>query len=214
MNLVQLRAAFRRDADDRAEPYLWSDEDISDWLNEAQKEACIRGRLLADSATLSVTKGDAVIVLPDDWFEIYIAALEISPNQQCYLKQYDAIERDRVRPRWRTETRRPDGFIHRDGQIELNAQPNRDYELYIEGFRLPKLMLADGDEPEINPIHHIKLVHWALFKAHSVPDKEMFDPSKAADHEQRFEYYFGRDPKATLRKPQSANNPHHNKCWW
>ncbi len=214
MNVAELRAAFRRDADDRAEPFLWPDEDILDWLNEAQREACVRARLLFRRDTLTVSQGEAVLALPPGWFEIRFAALREGGTFRQILCQYDAWEQDRLRPYWRTESRCPDGFVCRDGELELNALPDRDYVLFLEGYCFPPALHADGDEPGIEAVHHPELLHWALFRACSVPDKEMFDAGRAAEHEARFEHYFGRKPGAALRRPQSANNPHHNKCWW
>lgn len=214
MNVAELRAAFRRDADDRAEPFLWPDEDILDWLNEAQREACMRARLLFCRDTLNVAQGETVVALPPGWFEIRFAALREGGDFRQILCQYDAWERDRLRPYWRTENRCPDGFVCRDGELELNALPDRDYALFLEGYGFPPALRADSDEPGIEAVHHHKLLHWALFRAYTVPDKEVFDPARAAEHEARFEHYFGRKPQAALRRPQSANSPHHNKCWW
>ena len=54
MTLEQLISAYRGDADDVKTPPFVSDEDLTDYANEAQDEACVRGRLLVDS-TLRLT---------------------------------------------------------------------------------------------------------------------------------------------------------------
>ena len=59
MRLDQLLEQFRRDSDDRAEPFLWSTEDVTDWLNEAEGEACERMRLLRDTRTYPIAAGDS-----------------------------------------------------------------------------------------------------------------------------------------------------------
>ena len=46
MRREALRRRVRLLAQDTTRPYLWQDEDIDDWLNEAQQEAAIRARLL------------------------------------------------------------------------------------------------------------------------------------------------------------------------
>ena len=46
MNLEQLIAQFRIDADDLVQPYLWPDDWVAPWLTEAVSEAAVRGRLL------------------------------------------------------------------------------------------------------------------------------------------------------------------------
>ena len=59
MNLKSLIARFRVLANDKAEPYFWSDEEVSGWLNDAVHEACLRGRLLHsdDAFVTDVEKG-------------------------------------------------------------------------------------------------------------------------------------------------------------
>lgn len=49
MTLEELIAQFRTDADDTARPYLWGDDDLIRWFNEAVNEACRRSHLLVDS---------------------------------------------------------------------------------------------------------------------------------------------------------------------
>ena len=55
MTLGELIASFREDATDKVETYLWEDEAVTRWLNEAQDEAAVRGRLLLDDSTPAVT---------------------------------------------------------------------------------------------------------------------------------------------------------------
>ncbi|MDN5539966.1 MAG: hypothetical protein L0H08_23745, partial [Comamonas sp.] len=55
MNLEDLIASFREDSSDEVEPYLWGDDTVTRWLNEAQDEAAVRGRLLLDDSTPAVT---------------------------------------------------------------------------------------------------------------------------------------------------------------
>ena len=55
MTLEELIASFREDATDKVGPYLWEDETVTRWLNEAQDEAAVRARLLLDDSTPAVT---------------------------------------------------------------------------------------------------------------------------------------------------------------
>ena len=48
MTLAQLIAQFRREADDAVAHYLFSDAAVTDWLNEAVDEACVRSLLIHD----------------------------------------------------------------------------------------------------------------------------------------------------------------------
>ena len=75
MNLEQLIASFRVDADDLEEPHLFKDEWIAAWLSEAQAEAAIRGRLILEDANpavcqIAVTAGQASYELHRSIYEI------------------------------------------------------------------------------------------------------------------------------------------------
>ena len=68
MNLEQLIAQFRIDADDLVQPYLWPDEWVAPWLTEAVSEAAVRGRLIYEAADpaiceIAVTPGMATYPL-------------------------------------------------------------------------------------------------------------------------------------------------------
>lgn len=65
MNLKALIARFRVLANDKAEPYFWSDEEVSGWLNDAVHEACLRGRLLHsdDAFVTDVEKGGRFMLM-------------------------------------------------------------------------------------------------------------------------------------------------------
>ena len=215
MNLAELRAAYRRDARDNATPPFVSDTDVDYWYNEAEEEAAIRKRLIAYVGTEDVTAGDSAVPLKPTVFEIHSAHLEDTSGTRYPIVQLDELGMNRVRPDWRTETRRPDHFIrNEDGSITLGSIPDASYTMHIEGYRTPRGMVADEDTPNIASIHHRHLTQWVLFRAFSLPDADLFDPNKAAQSEARFDRYFGRKPDADLRKGQVANAPHHNKAWW
>ena len=48
MTLQDLIRRFRTLAFDREIPPFWPDADVRDWLNDAQAQAAVRGRLLLD----------------------------------------------------------------------------------------------------------------------------------------------------------------------
>ena len=75
MKLAELIDLFRTDANDTVQPYLFSDEAITGWLNEAVVEACVRSRLLhmaddADVCRIDVVPGQAVYQLHPSLYEI------------------------------------------------------------------------------------------------------------------------------------------------
>jgi hypothetical protein len=49
MTVDELRTLFRNRTQDTAKPYLWSDEEVFEYMDDAQNEACRRAHLLVDS---------------------------------------------------------------------------------------------------------------------------------------------------------------------
>ena len=86
MTLEDLIRRFRVLANDNAQPYFWADVDVTDWLDDAHAQACIRGRLLRDDTTASVctialTPGKATYKLHPKLYEII--SIRLVPADGC-----------------------------------------------------------------------------------------------------------------------------------
>lgn len=214
-----LIASFRADTDDYAIPPLWPDTEVLRFLAEAEDEGCIRGGLIFDNSsafcTIAIAAGEQTKTLDALILSIDYASLTDAAGNVYVLNPTDRIEMDRTRPDWRTAARRPDGFIHDDKTLTLNAPADAAYTLKLEVRRLPLVAIDSADSvPEIHAMHHRHLVQWALHRAYSKPDTETLNKGKAEEAEARFEKYFGPRPDASIRRKQLANRPHHNKpCW-
>lgn len=214
MNLEQLIAQFRLDAMDKAEPYLWEDPDVIQWLNEAQVEAVVRARLLLDDDTpavtqLSVQAQKASYSLHAKLYEIVRIAFSGEGQRQQPLELVSREKLDRITPEWRSmDAGVPRWAIQDDTRIRLVPMPARAGTLLLEGYRLPlKAMVNDTDKPEIHEAHHPYLVHWALHRAFSMPDSDGFDPQRAITAEAAFTGYFGMRPDADLRRTTRHDEP-------
>lgn len=222
MNLEQLIAQFRIDADDMQSPPLWESEWIAAWLTEAQAEAAIRARLLYEAADpaiceIAVTAGVATYPLHKSLYEL--AHLRFKPtgstqSEPVHLKAREEL--DRIRPGWRDRTSTQPCFaIQDDTRITLVDRPSVAGTLYVEGYRRPlRELVNDNDKPEINEAHHIHLVHWALHRAFTKPDSETIDPQRAAAAEAAFTRYFGPSPDADLRRSTRHDEVQTNKAFW
>ena len=221
MNLEQLIAQFRIDADDLEQPYLWEDEWIAAWLTEAQDQAAMRARLLLDDYTpsvtqIAVTEGVASYQLHPKLYEI--AVIDFVPAVGCvqsvYLTSREKLDRDRNG--WRNEPPgTPCNAIQTDTRLRLVPVPSVNGTLRLEAYRLPLKALAnDNDKPEIHEAHHRHLVHWALYRAFSKPDADGADPTKAARAEANFTKYFGIAPDADLRRSARSDEVQTNKVFW
>lgn len=220
MNLEQLRARFRLESDDKREPFLWSDEAVDGWLNDAVEEAATRALLIHDVATpsvcqVAVTSGVAVYPLHASIINITRAAFVASGDSEEYvLYGTTEPELDAAITGWRTLQEVPAAFIHKDTSLRLSSIPPAGM-LTLEVNRLPlDAMASDGAEPEIAATHHRHLVSWALYKAFSVPDSETVDPNRAAMAEREFTKMFGIRPDADSRRREEYSRPHHNAACW
>ena len=84
----------------------------------------------------------------------------------------------------------------------------------LKGYRLAKPLENDEDEPEIHPTHHRHLCDYALMKAFSVPDAELFDPNRAVIAEKYFNDYFGLPKDSDFRRLTREDKPHVNASFW
>lgn len=220
MDLATLRATFRTETGDKREPYLFDSDDIDLWLNEAQTEAAIRGRLIYetdndDICEIAVTAGTSTYTLHVKLYEIMVARFQKDGDTEwTELPIRSRKELDRLRPGWRDETEDVRDLIQDDKTIRFGCIPVSDGTLRLEGYRLPRVDMEDDDDtPEIHAMHHRQLVDWALFRAYLSPDAETNDPKRAYEAETRFTRYFGAKPDADGRRLTQHDTPHHNQLW-
>ena len=221
MNLEQLIAQFRIDADDLTEPHFWDAEWIAVWLTEAQAEAAIRKRLLYEASNpavcqIAVAANAATHDLHKSLFELVHLRFQATGATTSSVVTIKAREElDRIRPGWRDETGTPRHAIQDDTRITLVPRPEVAGTLHVEGYRVPlKALENDTDKPELHEAHHRHLVHWALHRAFSKPDSETIDPQRAATAEAAFTRYFGPRPDADLRRSTRHDEVQTNKAFW
>lgn len=222
MILSELIRKFRVAAFDMEQPYLFADEDITDWLNDAVKEAAIRGRLIHESSnpdvcSVGVTAQQSAYFSHESIYEITsIRWLGNTESESKKLKLVSPEEIDDIYRGWHDKwAHRPEYVIQYDTYLRIVPSPLDAGTLHIEGYRTPIApMTVDTDRPEINTIHHEYLIHWALHKGFNRPDSEVFDPSKAGREEQEFTKYFGERPDSDLRRITRQDVPHVVTPFW
>lgn len=207
MDLAGLIEAYRVAASDRALPYLVEDAELTAFFNEAERQACIRARLIHESAntnicTIPVVSGDSVCPLHPSVYELdHLAFMADGETRFTPVRLVSQEWLSSKFDDWRDMSGAPEYAIQSDTALRLIPRPDRDGALRLEGYRTPKAeMVANDDTPEINTLHHAHLVHWVLFRAYSIPDSELLDLEKAAKAEQDFTRYFGPMPDADLRR--------------
>lgn len=216
MTLEDLIRRFRTLAVDKVQPYLFADEDVIDWLNDAQRQACIRGRLLREDANpavceIALTPGQRTYPLHKSVYEIINARIVpvSGRSRPVFLASREWM--DENMPDWRDEQGQAEFAIQDDTSIRVVGVITTGDKLVIECYSTPLKMLAnDTDKPEIHEAHHEYLIQWALHKAFSVVDADTFDPQRSDRSEAAFTNYFGRMPDSDLRRMTREDVPHHN----
>lgn len=223
MNLEQLIAQFRIDADDLVpNPYLWADEWLASWFTEAVAEAAVRGRLIYEAAAPAICQIQVVADLASYPLHptLYeLASLRFKPtgsdrSEPVYLKSREWL--DNECPGWRDRLEaRPRYAVQDDTRITLVARPSQPGTLMLEGYRVPlRPLVNDNDRPEIGEAHHRHLVHWVLYRAFSKPDSDGQDAERAQKAEDAFTRYFGPAPDADLRRSTRHDEVQSNKPAW
>jgi hypothetical protein len=202
MNVDKILGLFRFRANDEAKPYLWKDEELLDYLNEAEREACRRGRLLIDSTTaaycqIAVVADTTSYSLNEKVIFIRRAklALETLPLEQ---KSYKDL--DREASGWDDESSSTPLCFLTDwetGKLTLYPPPDTNDTLNLRVIRLPAEDMNDGDDtPEINVRFHESLIEWMRYRAYDKDDEEAKDVKKSLKALALFEQEFGQKSAA------------------
>lgn len=201
MTLQELITLFRNEADDATEPYLWEDEEVIEFANDAETEACRRARLLVDSTSAATQvlvdpANNGVVRL--DPSVIFVRRAQLAGRRR--LMRQTIRDLDDCDPFWRDASPgTPRVFVtdFETGVILLHPPPVDAAMLYMTVVRTPAVEMASmQDQPEIAPRFHRSLRHWMLYRAYSKQDSQANDPKKAADALALFEQEFGKKSSA------------------
>ena len=216
MTLEDLIYRFRVLSLDNVTPPFWADEDVIDWLNEAQNEACIRARLIREDeleavCSIPLTPGTHTYALNPLVYEIISLWIKPASGRKRPVKLRSREWLDHHLPEWRESTRPAEIAIQDDTTVRIVGAVEAGDTLELECYRLPRRPMASGtDRPEIHTMHHAHLVQWALHRAFGVPDADGFDANRSDRAEAEFTKYFGLRPDADARRETRTDQVHHN----
>lgn len=220
MTLEDLIAEARLRLDDDAiGQNKWSDEDLTRFANEAERQACLRARLIRDDYTDSITlitlvAGTAHYVLHGSVFEVEAARVE---ETSAPIWQRGIEQLDQSYPTWRArEGSTPTEFViepYTRGRLRYRAVPipatdADDTPVRLTVLRFPRVDMCAGAIPEIAPQHHMGLVDWMVHRAYLQRDADRYDPAKAAEHAAAFTESFGELPDANVRRKHAEKRNH------
>lgn len=213
--VASLLTLFRSEVDDTATPYLWSDTEFFQYLNEAQKEFARETRCFKDSVTKSVCESRvraniSYADIDERIIDIRRAQLASAskPLSVYNMNEMDAafVQGDygnELAVDWTTSTGTP-RIIIKDvtkDKVQLVPQPTVDDTLKMWVIRLPlDEILSDKSSLEISEsTHQLLLLDYVKFRAYSKNDADTYDPDQASKYEGAF---YGK--LRTMVKPEFA----------
>ena len=207
MNLDGIVAQAREWLDDEALPYLWTDESLIRWANEAQDEACLRTRFLVEDDSPAVC--DIPLVVGQVSYPLHPSIIVARRVEYRHPDRLPEVLRrttttwlDRnVGGHWTSHEGRPCAVVQdlRRRHLRLNRIPDASAlgMLRLTVWRRPleaERLEVGSDEPVIDEAFHLKLAHWICHRAFLRKDSEAHDPQRAAEHLAIFEGEFGTKP--------------------
>lgn len=204
MTLQELIALYRAEVLDMTEPYFSSDELLTIYANEAQDEACRRGKLLVDSddamCVIPYLSGSASVPL-----DSRIVNIERARIGGWMIATVDVKQMDAGVPYWQESEGRgvPTRLVLglTNDRAYFWPRPADDGVLRLTVQRLALQRMASmSDQPEIRQEAHPALVEWMKYRTYTRQDSELFNQQQATVALGNFEAEFGR--KASVRNEE------------
>lgn len=197
MIVEELVALYRNRTQDSKAPFLWSDDEVLEYIDDAQNEACRRAHLLTDSRSdicvATITLGDPVVEIDPRIIHIRRAR---RGSDSMPLVRRSVRDMDQMCPGWEGQTSRstPSVFIPdwEVGVLRVYPVPVIADEVLMTVVRMPLKAITDNDSKlEIQPQYHRGLLDWMLYRGYSKADPETRDETKAKASEKNFIAAFG-----------------------
>lgn len=222
MNLEELIKQARTALADEVEPYLWNDEALVSYFNEAVQEACERALLIQDMTTPSVCKLE--VKAGQSTYKLHASVLQVARATLAgrVLEETSIEDLDASVGGWEDRAGQPNAFIYlqtfgpANPALRLVPTPTQDGQLSLRVYRgaLLPLKLQGCQIPEIPARHHHKLVNWVARCAYLRPDADGHDPQRAQLHEGYFANDFGLRPDANVQRKRRDKRPRLVKSNW
>lgn len=189
MNTTELRALFRSEFSDEAEPFLIPDASVYAYISDAQRMFCRLTEGIEDgrSFTIAINAGT-------EWYPLDNAILKLRKvTDQSTGRAIEVVNQERAAERGVIFDGRAGPLRALVAGVEkgfLRAWPTpiSSSTLVLETFRLPPPVAAGGNL-EIDEQHHEHLLMWVKHRAYGNQDNEARDDAKAGEYAQRFRAY-------------------------
>lgn len=179
---------FRKRIDDAIAPYLWTDVEAVEYLNNVIDDFCEEALVLYDASTsaiveVSVVASTATYSVDDRIVKIDRAKLS---NQTNTLDIRDTRYMDKEHGGWQDATNGIPTILIVEGQGTGNARlwppPAANDTLELGVFKRPTTPITDDDlsvTPEMPTELHRQVYHGMMAQAFEKPDSETYDLRRA-----------------------------------
>lgn len=186
---------FRKDVSDETKPYLWSDDEVFGYLNDAQETLVREIGGIADS-TGPVTQIEVDAEQENAKFSELIlkvrGAYLASTGAPIKVLNYENLEREGYRLDGRVGTLRAIVTGMDEGVIVLLDRPSVADTIRLIVDRMPREVIDIDHAPqelEVDEKHHRKLIIGMKALAYDKQDAETFDKRKAKEFSDQFSRY-------------------------
>lgn len=223
--MAEILDQARIDLDDPEEPgngddtdSRWKNRELCSYFNRAIDEACLRSRLLVDTAGIDadsvpygqvpILAGQAEYTLDPRVIKVLRAKLVSGPIP---LQRMGRDDLDYQWIEWENVERRPIYYIqdmdHRKIRLVPEPVENDTLILTVQRLELSRFAWpADMDrEPEMHIMHHWEVLHWIKHLAYSKRDPDTYDKKRAREEASIFAEFFGRRDTAWELEEQRAH---------
>lgn len=204
METADLFNLFRTETRDNIPgEYLWSDEEVYGFMDEAQKMFCrLYGGIADSTSEITVVEVPAGTVFAEVSPLILKLRMVVDSETNRILTILNAEDLERMpltddyghSARYQLDNLQ--GELRAvvsgmgDNAMRLVRIPSTDRTLNLMVYRLPlETIEDDSTDLEIDAQHHRSLLHWMKYLAHMKQDAETFDRGRAEEFERRFYEY-------------------------
>jgi hypothetical protein len=186
MTTEELYILYRYEVDDTEAPYLWSDTEVFEYMDDAQRRFTELVPCLSDQLSVSVTAGTATVALPERLVEIRRRGyLGTSKSYVTPITMKEADEAmvttdygTRIVGGWEDRTGTPE-FLITDWATDtgrLVPIPVASETMTLAAYVTPLQTIEDDlVDLEIPSQYHHGLLHWMKKRAYSKNDMETMD---------------------------------------
>lgn len=194
MNAGDLLALFRKEVNDKGVPYLWDDDLVYLFMDDAQKMFCRLTEGIPDSTTDAITK--IAIVAATDTYDLSPLVLKVRSARRIDTgKPLTVINIENMADNGMFFDGRPAPVTHLitgmdKDKIVAWPLPSENMPSRLSVYRLPLAAVNDAADTFEIPDQHVQhLLMWVKHRAYGVHDAEQYDAKKTAEYETAFRAY-------------------------